>query len=376
MRFLSKPCSLLLFPLLAGVGEARAQNHALVVDGAGDYVHVSGLTGLADVTQYTLEVWVRSDGPNHANKILDLGEDPNHRITLQGNCLGEAWSVETGEEWGSAGSSSFIEVSGLELCDGAWHHVAKTSDGLLQRVYFDGALVATGPALGIHFDFDGMGLGIGSHIVAGVDVWLGAIDDVRIWRRALAPEELSVACLGDAPAVTTDLVSWWRFEGDALDAVGANHGVLAGAAHFEVAEGCPLGSLSVAPTAISVSTGGVAQFTLDPGPVPFPSLYLLLGSASGTSPGVPFEGFLLPLALDDYFLFSITQANQPPYANSLGVLAPSGTGSATFTVPPATDPALAGLTLHHAAIVWDLATVPTDPTVIHVTNAVALTLVP
>jgi hypothetical protein len=44
----------------------------------------------------------------------------------------------------------------------------------------------------------------------------------------------------------------------------------------------------------------------------------------------------------------------PPLAGSLGILAFGGTGSIEFALPPATDPALAGITVHHAAAVVPL----------------------
>jgi hypothetical protein len=83
-----------------------------------------------------------------------------------------------------------------------------------------------------------------------------------------------------------------------------------------------------------------------------------MGSASGTSPGLLAGTFNLPLQFDSYFIATASAPNQPPLANSLGVLpsgllAFGGQVTTTFTLPAGTSPALAGLTLNHAYVMLD-----------------------
>ncbi len=108
---------------------------------------------------------------------------------------------------------------------------------------------------------------------------------------------------------------------------------------------------------ISVATGGTQNFTLS---TPFPfGLYLLLGTASGTSPGAPVGGFVLPLNVDAYLLHTLTSPGVFPLAASFGSLVPagsSGVASASFRLPPAQGPGLVGLTLHHAYVTFNLLT--------------------
>lgn len=125
--------------------------------------------------------------------------------------------------------------------------------------------------------------------------------------------------------------------------------------------------------ALSLSAGGQQVLQLDAGPHRAGDPYLLLGSASGTQPGTPLPVHL-PLNFDDYTVFTLVSANAPPLSASFGVLDETGRCATTMTVPPGSNPNLAGLQLHHAYVVFDL---PLGaPLVDLASNAVALALVP
>lgn len=103
---------------------------------------------------------------------------------------------------------------------------------------------------------------------------------------------------------------------------------------------------------LSVSAGGSTTFELEAGEASFFGLYLLLGSLSGTSPGLVVDDELLALNPDAYFWSTLALPNTPPLSSSLGLLGPGGVATATFTLPPASNPALAGLSAHHAFLVF------------------------
>ena len=118
-------------------------------------------------------------------------------------------------------------------------------------------------------------------------------------------------------------------------------------------------SLTVDTTVTSLSSGAGSQtFFLDAGPAFGGSLYLLLGTASGTSPGIVVDGLPLPLNVDPYFLFTLSNPNSTVLANTFNLLAPDGTNSASLSLGPGISPALAGLTLNHAFMVITLAPLP------------------
>lgn len=113
-------------------------------------------------------------------------------------------------------------------------------------------------------------------------------------------------------------------------------------------------SLFGCPQSVALSAGGAQQLQLAAGAEHAGALYLLLGSASGTAPGLPYGDFVLPLNPDAYFSWSLGNPNAAPLAQSLGVLNASGKAQAQWTLPPSSDPSLAGILLHHAYALLDL----------------------
>ena len=104
---------------------------------------------------------------------------------------------------------------------------------------------------------------------------------------------------------------------------------------------------------ISLSAGGAQQLNLNVGGAFGGDLYLMLGSLSGTSPGIPFSGFTVPLNPDPYFFHTVNHPNLGPLTTSFGTLNPEGSGMAQLSLPPGTDASLAGATVHHAFGVLD-----------------------
>ena len=125
------------------------------------------------------------------------------------------------------------------------------------------------------------------------------------------------------------------------------------------------------PTAIPTTVGGAQVLALNAGPALAGRLFLLLGSFSGTQPGVPIDGHVLPLQVDDYLLHTLAHPNALPLVGGLATLDAEGRAVARFLVPPGLDPALVGDTVHHAYVVFDA-----GPSVVFVSNAESLLLQP
>jgi hypothetical protein len=106
-------------------------------------------------------------------------------------------------------------------------------------------------------------------------------------------------------------------------------------------------SLSVDTASIALDRGGTQNFTLTGGAswAGFP--YLLLGTGTGTSPGFSLGGFQVPLNVDAYFRATL-ESPFPILTGSFALLDGGGNATAALTLPPCTDPALVGLTFHHA----------------------------
>ena len=107
------------------------------------------------------------------------------------------------------------------------------------------------------------------------------------------------------------------------------------------------GSLIGTPATVSESTGGTQTLHLRAGAARAGQIYFLLGSLTGTSPGLPVDTLVLPLNFDAYFLHTLSKPNKPPLSNSLSVLDAEGRSTASFTLPSGLT-GLVGFTAHHA----------------------------
>jgi hypothetical protein len=131
---------------------------------------------------------------------------------------------------------------------------------------------------------------------------------------------------------------------------------------------CPL--LAASPPTISVAAGGTQTMALNAGRASANSLYLVVGSTSGTSPGT-FVGpvFVALNTPDFYFTFTLNTPNSPFLPDSAGFLDLDGHALAHLILPPGLPASLAGVTVNHA---YGAVT----PAGILVSNPTALLLVP
>ncbi len=155
---------------------------------------------------------------------------------------------------------------------------------------------------------------------------------------------------------------------DAL--VGAPQGASASPGYAEARVGRPAFAGDV--TTLPMATGGAQNISIDREPAAAGHVYLVLGTQNGTTPGFAFQGFTVPLVIDNYFTFTLQFPNEPPLYNSLGILDSEGQGTFTFALPAAKFPELVGSSVHHAFGELD----PALGALVFVSNPVGLTFVP
>ncbi len=131
-------------------------------------------------------------------------------------------------------------------------------------------------------------------------------------------------------------------------------------------------SLQTNTDSINVVTGGVQTFLLDAGPQFAGDTYLMLGTASGTTPGTVVAGLNLPLNVDLYTRQTLVGPNQAPWVDSLGLLDTGGQAQASLSIAADSPLSLVGLRLDHAYVLLD-ASAPGDP-VVGVSPSAPLTL--
>ena len=130
------------------------------------------------------------------------------------------------------------------------------------------------------------------------------------------------------------------------------------------------GGLEADTTTLPESTGGVVHFTLEAGAPNAYRNYLMLGSISGTQPGIPLPGGMatLPLNWDVMTNVVLSLLNTPIFSDFMGMLDGAGSGSATYDTLGPLPPGLVGASLYFAYALnnpWDFAS-----------NAVAIEIVP
>lgn len=130
--------------------------------------------------------------------------------------------------------------------------------------------------------------------------------------------------------------------------------------------------LTASPGAISLSAGGTQSFELVGGTQRAGWIYLISGSVTGTSPGTPVDGVVVPLVVDAYTLSLLTSIGGLPVPQSLGFLDGEGRATAELIIPPGTDPSLAGAIGYHAFLTLDPFQLLAD----FASNAVSVDLVP
>lgn len=129
--------------------------------------------------------------------------------------------------------------------------------------------------------------------------------------------------------------------------------------------------LEVDVVSISLAAGGTAQLMLDAGSAFAGKAYVVLGSNTGTSPGIFGHGVQIDLNNGRYFQQTLNNPTFSLFTDFRGNLDASGRAIASVQVPPGFNPALAGTTIAHAFV-----TVETGGVVSLVSESDIFTLMP
>ena len=166
---------------------------------------------LIEPQRITVMAWVKKGPPvpnNVFRTIVSKGSD---------SCgTHESYALDTGPDGGLRffayqGASGAAVVAGAvapaSIWNNQWHAVAGTFDGTTVRLYVDGAQVGSAPAAtpggGIQYGLQENRLGVG-RFPQGAPCdpngfqFVGAIDEVRLYNRALTPAEVSYVQRADA----------------------------------------------------------------------------------------------------------------------------------------------------------------------------------
>ncbi len=146
-------------------------------------------------------------------------------------------------------------------------------------------------------------------------------------------------------------------------------------AALAVLDPAPFAHLTPPLSFASIGAGNPIAFDLEVSPELAGRPYLLLGSVSGTTPGLTVDGVSIPLNPDPYLV--LTFHGSPTLAGALGgfdVDNPLGVpvANASLKLPAGLSPVAVGLTLEHAFLVYD----PNTLTVVAASNAARTIVTP
>lgn len=122
----------------------------------------------------------------------------------------------------------------------------------------------------------------------------------------------------------------------------------------------PPSTLHAGQAALPAGGGGSVPFTIDYGAGAAGAAYLLLGGVSGTAPGVPLGGGLLPLNIDAVTHLILGAAGPPLLPGFVGALDGNGRALASFSAPSGLLSAAVGLRFDFAAVALPGAKLPSN----------------
>ena len=148
---------------------------ALQLDGIDDYIITNPIMNPADGV-FSVVAWIQGGIPG---QVLISQED------------GADWLMTDAEgnlmtELKGAGRSGQPLQSQTLITDGNWHRIGLVWDGSYRTLYVDDFLVAEDTQNGLDSSDTSLYIGCGK-AMAPDTYWLGLIDDIRIYNRAISP---------------------------------------------------------------------------------------------------------------------------------------------------------------------------------------------
>jgi CubicO group peptidase (beta-lactamase class C family) len=180
----------------------------LEFDGIDDKVVVSD-NDILDITEaLTLEAWIRPNAIPYSDqqaRIISKGID--YELTVSDadpGCIGDG-----DVQWRATIDGINQRICGGRLSMGTWQHVAGIYDGSEFSLYVDGQKVAGTLRSGL-IATNEIHLEIGN-LPLSVRAFDGAIDEVRIWRRALTQPEIQNNMYVDLRGTEPGLAAYYKF---------------------------------------------------------------------------------------------------------------------------------------------------------------------
>ncbi|MGV9248238.1 LamG-like jellyroll fold domain-containing protein [Streptomyces sp. NPDC003710] len=182
---------------------------ALAFDGTDDAVRLPYRSGLPlGSKDFTASLWFRYTAASGEQPLLWMGGigTSQPQVWLRAEpASNRVQGLITVRDGASAPRSAYVRTSGA-YNDGRWHHVALRRGGGQLTLFVDGTALGTADVPGSVSRNSPFGVHIGQRM-DGRAFFTGAIDDVRVYDRALGDDEIAALRTGDRPPAW-DTVVW------------------------------------------------------------------------------------------------------------------------------------------------------------------------
>jgi hypothetical protein len=199
---------------------------------AADYITMGDVNAADGLTRITVSAWVKS-------RAAGSNSSEAH-VVDKSNCTGgggdgpfELWTPGTFAEFtvytAGAGNSSGMSTTNID--DGQWHFWTGTYDGTNVAIWIDGVQENLLNIGSVTLTDTGNILNVGGFCNGSFSTWLGTVDEVRIYNRALGQSEIarlyqsgavklgaSSVDLQAGSSLEKGLVGHWTFDGPDITA--------------------------------------------------------------------------------------------------------------------------------------------------------------
>ncbi len=221
--------------------------------GGGSFLLVNDAPAL-DVTQFTIDAWIRLDAVNtHNMSVIYKGNTAGANISTPYNLFvtgntptsvtpgGTITGTYAPRKLAILVSNSAVEhivLSNAVLPLGVFVHVAATVSGSQVALYIDGQLDRIAAQILVPFA-NPLPVSIGSYS-GTVAYFNGVIDELELFNRALTLTEIQAIfdagsagkCRPECTLAPSGMVSWWPADAHSSDIIDSNHGSLRNGATF------------------------------------------------------------------------------------------------------------------------------------------------
>ena len=209
---------------------------ALAFDGEGDFLEIGDEPAFDLAGPITIAAWIKVNAFDKKWQTIIAKGDTSWRLqrtseenTLAFHCTGIV-SVEGQWSEGIEGKKS--------VNDGQWHHVVGVYDGAEVSLYIDGVLDKSSEAYG-SIQANDFAVTIGGNSEKEGREWNGLVDELCVIAGAIDANGIHALYTGADPITVAKtahpqlqgpdkLLAWWKFDNDANDSAGANHGTIHG----------------------------------------------------------------------------------------------------------------------------------------------------